>query len=205
MGKLKDLLFYNDNQEGPAPAAPQRAPSQANCACDEMATAIKKATLARKTPFTALLEASDKLAGVIADASTRLKAAYATIGNEFRSIDQISKSIDLHISDVDGEKMRFLQATQNKRALEVNGLKSKISGLEKENRDLQKEYDELQKRSSELVTSIGNNRVQIESANQEATKKEAEIAGVEQQFETAARQVKDEFDQQKKIILSTLK
>jgi chromosome segregation ATPase len=208
MGSWKDLIWERKGQDEaePTPSMPSRPISSATRTdIDEMADTIRKAALGRKTPFTALCEASDKLLNVIADAPTRMKAAYAMVGSESRSIDQISKAIDIHIADVDGEKMRFLQATRNKRAVEVDGLKSKASDLERAGKDLQKEYESLQSRSAELVSAIGTNRSQIDSTNAEVLKKESEIVSVEQQFETAVQRVKDEFGQQKKVILSTLR
>lgn len=210
---FRDLIFERTEEpEAAAPASPAQAkPFTGNftppltSANAEMIATIKKATLARKTPYTALLEAAEKLVGVIPDQTTRLKAAYAMIGSESRSIDQISKAIDLHVSDVDGEKMRFLQATKNQRTSDIGSLQSSVDSLRKNNVDLEKEIADIQVRLQQLNSTVTENNRQINASTAEITTKDAGISDMERQFEVAAQQVKDEFDQQRRVILSTLK
>jgi chromosome segregation ATPase len=184
------------------PATPFQMPTTVN---DEMVAAIKKATLGRKTPYTALLEASEKLLGVIPDAVTRLKAAYAMVGTESRSVGQISKAIDLHISDADGERLRFMQASKQKRDAEIGSLQSTIATQQAEFSRLQKEQEDLQKRLQDVQAGMAMATAAIQSATSEVSTREAEISKVEQQFDEAAKQVKNEFEEQRRVILSTLK
>lgn len=206
--KLSGLIWDKPVTEQDAPAATPTAHVNvysASVAQDpDMVSSIRKATLARKTPYTALLEAAEKLVNVIPDQATRLKAAFAMVGTESRSVAQIGKSLDMHVQDAEGEKLRFFQATAAKRESQVGDLKRKIVSLQTTNTNLQAEIASLQERMAKLTGDVSRNTVDISAASTEADAKESDIVKVEKQFEGAVQFVKDELEQQRRLILSTL-
>lgn len=169
----------------------------------EMVASIRQGTMARKTPYTALLEAADKLANVIPDSTTRLKAAYAMIGDN-RSVASISNAIDLHVQDVQGEKMRFAQQATAKRAATVDPLKKQVSDLSTQNQNISTEISNINQRIQQLQETQRTNEVQISTLTGQAQQKETEIAAVEAQFDAAATQVCSDLEQQRAAITSTL-
>lgn len=186
----------------PKPAAPgfTRPIPSVN---QEMVEAIRKPTLARKTPYTALLEASEKMAGVIADPTQRLKAAYAMIADG-RSVDQITKAIDVHIADVDGEKLRFKQAADKVRSSELGALQNKVQSLQTTNSSLEEEVVRLAKRIDEARQSIATNNQTLAQLSSDLSIKESEFAQREAEFDAAATLVRTELENQRRSIQSTL-
>lgn len=169
----------------------------------DMVKAIKSNTLARKTPYTALLEAADKLANVIADPTTRMKAAYAMVGEQ-RTVDAIMKAIDIHISDVDGEKLRFAQTTEQKRNAELGALKQQSAQLAASNDAMQKEIAALQERIQTLSTNVAANTSKGMELDAQINTRSIEFDSVSREFELAAQTVRNELEQQRIAITSTL-
>jgi chromosome segregation ATPase len=170
---------------------------------DEMVQAIKRNTLSRKTPYTALLEAADKLANVIPDPNMRLKAAYAMVGEQ-RTVEAIMKALDIHISDVDGEKMRFGQATDQRRKTELGSLTTQLTQLNTSTEQMQTEITNLHARIQQLNTTINDNTVKANELAAQVNSRGAEYDATVAQFENAAQLVRGELEQQRIAISSTL-
>lgn len=158
-----------------APAAPVTAGQATSPAISsenaEMIDVIRKATLGRKTAYTALLEAANKLANVIPDANTRIKAAYAMVGGEQRTAETIIGAIDIHISDVDAEQRRLAAQLETSAMAQVNKLRDQANQLTEANADRQRQIEALQKQISttandiaELTTTAASNQQKIDAS-----------------------------------------
>jgi predicted nucleic acid-binding Zn-ribbon protein len=169
----------------------------------EMVQAIKTNTLNRKTPYTALLEAAEKLASVIPDQVTRLKAAYAMVGEQ-RTVGAILQAIDVHISDVDGERLRFNQASDQRRKTELSSLTAASQQLAEANKSMNGEIAAMQERIRALTDSIITNEGKVSELTAQLNSRTLEFDLAVQQFDAATNTVRAELEQQRAAISSTL-
>ena len=169
----------------------------------EFVAAIRKVVLARNTALTQLLAAADKLATIIPDANTRFKAAFATAGDG-RSVKQIADAVDIHISDVDGEELRFKAAIDQKASAEVGTLEVRAQQAANAITSAQQQIEQAQQRISELTQQIGQAQADQASAMAEANTKRNEIEQAAVQFKLAAQAVRHELQSHKSTILSAL-
>lgn len=215
LDKVQGAIWEDTKPAAPAPAAqsPVTAPISSGVPTSPVATystvnqdmvkAIKANTLSRKTPYTALLEAADKLANVIPDPITRMKAAYAMVGEQ-RTVDAIMKAIDIHVSDVDGEKLRFTQSTEQKRTAELGSLKQQASQLAASTDQMQKEIVSLQERIQMLSGNVTTNITKGNELDAQISARNIEFDTVARDFELAAQTVRNELEQQRVAVTSTL-
>lgn len=213
---LKGAVFT----DAPAPQAPAAAPAALTTAPVAGATfsapinygpavnadfvaAIKKGTYARNTAFTQLLGAADKLASIIPDQNTRLKAAYATAGDG-RSVKQIADAVDIHLSDVDGEEARFKQAMERKLSDEVGGQQQRAKSAADAIASNMQQITQLQQHIAELTTQIGTFQNDQAAATQAANEAQAGIDRAAAEFKVAANAVRAELTSSKAAIMSSL-
>jgi chromosome segregation ATPase len=211
---IKGAVF----QDVPAPAAPAAAPvavapvAGATFAAPinygpavnaDFVAAIKKGTYARNTAFTQLLGAADKLASIIPDQNTRLKAAYATAGDG-RSVKQIADAVDIHLSDVDGEEARFKQAMDRKVADEVGGGQRRAKAAADAIAHNQQAIAQLQQQIAELTAQISTFQNDHAQGTQAANDAQTAIDRAAAEFKVAANAVRAELASSKAAIMSSL-
>lgn len=204
MNAVKGAIFEETPTNAPIPAPVAAQPTGTHTsvtpvsvgADPEMVSAIKKTTLARKTAYTALLEAADKMTTIIPDSNTRIKAAYAMVAGEQRTVDTIVNALDVHISDVDGERMRFTQQTSQLFANEVETLKAQAASLDATN-------EQLRNQIASLTQQVTDNAAKSATLLAQATTRNTELEQAAARFTVAAQQVRSEFEQQR-VSLSTI-
>jgi hypothetical protein len=214
---LKNMIFEEDPNEVKPAAHAQAAPTFTNGqlapaspgftttpqVSPEFVTAIRKVVLGRNTALTQLLGAADKLTTIIPDPTTRFKAAFATAGNG-RSVKQIAEAVDIHISDVDGEELRFKAAIDQKVASEVGTLEQRAQLAAQAIQSAQQQIEQAQQRITELTQQIGRQQGEQAQAQAEANAKRNEIEQASVQFKLAAQHVRHELQSHKTTIMSAL-
>jgi chromosome segregation ATPase len=196
-GAIFEDASTNNTMPPPVAAQPATGTPTVSVGVDvEMVNAIKKTTLARKTAYTALLEAADKMISVIPDGNTRLKAAYAMVAGEQRTIDTIVNALDVHISDVDGERLRFTQQTGQLMASEVETLKAQAASLDATT-------NQLRDQITSLTQQVADNVAKSAALVTQATTRSVELEQAANKFAAAAQSVRSEFEQQR-VSLSTI-
>jgi len=183
-----------------SPGIPMTMSSPVN---PEFVAAIRKAVFGRNTALTQLMAAADKLVSIIPDASTRLKAAYATVADG-RTVKQIADAVDVHLSDVDGEEQKFQRAIEGKAQTEVAPLEQRSHLASQAIEAAQQQITQANARIVELTTQIGQQQQeQIQSA-QAAQAKKQELELMANNFKLAANAVRSELQSNKTVILTAL-
>lgn len=209
--KLKGLVM--EDEPGDAkPAAQSPSPQAAKPSVGStptpgginqaMVDAIRKSTFSRNTALTNLIQQADGFIDIIPDQTMRLKAAHKASGN--RSTKEIIDAIAIHLSDVDGEEMRFGQALAANITDQVGGLQQRAAILESQTSAKNTEIQQLTQRISLLQQEISQTAEAAAAARADATAKESELRQAESDFKAAANAVRAELNGQKATIQSTL-
>lgn len=168
-----------------------------------MVAAIKKVTFGRNTAFTQLLAASEALADVIPDQVMRLKAAHKTAGGG-RTGRQIAEAVDVHLADVDSEERKFGSMIDSKIASDVGAIEQQAASAQQTVDHGSVEIQQLTQRIADLQASIGQAQGIVQSAQLQVTQKRAEFEGAKNEFKLAANAVRNELNNSKSAIVSTL-
>jgi hypothetical protein len=170
----------------------------------DMYDSLIKTVLARKTPYTALIEASQRLEAVIPDEGTRIKSAYVMVTTDGqRSMSTITQAIDVHIRDIDGELMRFKATTEQANASKVGALRANADGVSARVQASRQRIEAMTKEIETLTLKINEDVVEEQRLRAEADAAEREVENIAIQFQDAAQTVRDELIA-RKTSLSTL-
>lgn len=213
LGKsIKGVLFETDPNEAKAVvvvADPQASIGLASTSLPqatginpEYVAAIRKAALTRQSPLTQLMDQLDKFATIIQDPMVRMKAAHASVPG--LTVKQLSDAVDAHLSDVDGEELKFKAMIDSKIAQDVGGVQAEAEGLAKQIAQAQADIQAAQTRIAELGQEIGTLSGQLSQAQNLATTKKIELDQASQQFKVAAQAVRSELTSNKQAILTSL-
>ena len=177
-------VFVETDEDKAQPAAtasvtarPSTTSAPVSAVDPDMIASLQKVIDSRKTPYTALLEASQKLASVIPDETQRLKAAFVTVSGD-RSLGDIVKAIDIHVSDLEGQVMRFRQTTAAQISTKVGAKRAQATSFSTEIESNKGEIDRLNARNNDLASQVQTLTVQADADEQE-------IGAVQARFETA--------------------
>lgn len=184
---------------GPSMAAPLLSPG----VNPEFVAAIRKAVMGRNTALTQLMATADKMTNIIADPQLRLKAAYAAAGDG-RSVKQIIEAVDVHLSDVDGEELRFKSAMDGKAHAELTPLEQQAVQLGSQIKSAQEQIAAFQARVIELTNNIGTMTQQQAETNTTIANKRHELGVMAEGFKAAASAVRAELQGNKVTISSAL-
>lgn len=211
------LVDPNKGKEAPKPTAGQAAaaaqplaqpashPASSPVGVNaDMVNTLKQATFRRVTSYTTLLETAQRLVSVIADPMMRLRAAYATVNGAGRDVAAIAAAIDMHISDLETERQKFKSGVDQKRTNELGTMKQSMVTLNQSNEQLKQSIESIRSQIAGLEQQIQTNTTEISTTNGKVSQREAELARVEQEFDTAATYVRTELEQQKATIVTTL-
>lgn len=168
-----------------------------------MVAAIKKVTFGRNTAFTQLLSASEALADVIPDSVMRLKAAHKTAGGG-RTGRQIAEAVDVHLADVDSEERKFGAMIDGKIQTEIGGIQQQATAAQGVIDRGQTEMQQLQQRMADLQTAMGQASQTLQTSAVDIQRKQGEFEGTKHEFKLAADAVRNELNNSKSAILSTL-
>jgi chromosome segregation ATPase len=209
--KFKSALFEEDPNAA-KPAAPAAAPVQAAPigqvpglpqAENTFVAALRQAIKQRSSAFTNLLAAADKLANIIPDPATRLRAAFATSGDG-RSPREVVDAITVHISDLEGQKLQFQRALEGQRAAKLGGLQAELDALRPANDNAAAQIASMTQSIQQLQQLIATNTSRGNELQGQLATETASFTASAQQFELALATVKQELEGQKTAVLSTL-
>ena len=155
----------------------------------------------RRTPYTSLLEQSEKLRSIIPDDITRLKASAVSTGNDKASILQ---AIDIHINDLDQEAGNFKRFTDSEAASKIGGLQADAASRERTAADQDARIQALTQEIQQLQQSAAENRAQAAQATVNAQAEQAELDRKAATFGLALETVKNNLAAQKSALAATL-
>lgn len=150
-----------------------------------MLAALDKTLLNRKTAYTALLEAANKLTAKVPDEATRLSLAYTMVSTPGRSVKDMIDSIDVHLSDLEGEKMRFKSQSDKEVAQRCVANRTQADSIEAQVGSAQDRINSMQAEINKLNDQINAGHVEAARLRQSADSAEGEIRIVQQRFEAA--------------------
>lgn len=216
MDKLKGVLYEQPEGQSPAQVTASTGLGVASMTTPggqalspiasvnaDMVSAIKKVTFGRNTAFTQLLAASEALADVIPDQVMRLKAAHKTAGGG-RTGRQIAEAVDVHLADVDSEERKFGQMIDGKIASDVGAIEQEARSAQQTVDHGTAEIQQLTQRIAELQVSIGQAQGVVQTAQVQVSQKRQELDGAKNDFKLAANAVRNELNNSKSAIVSTL-
>lgn len=208
--KIKGLIVEDEGQpqakqpqvSAPIGAAPSA--SAAPVADDKFVQALRTAIKNRPTAFTALLSTADKLASVIPDAATRLKAAYATVAGEGRDVRSILQAIEVHAADLESQRMQFSKQAEDAMKVAIGAKKAELDTIDPSIASAQQQLVALQQQMQSLNEAIAQKNIRKGELAAEIATEEQRFSAAKQQFETALTIVRAELDGQKAVIQSAL-
>ena len=169
-----------------------------------MLEALQKTINSRKTAYTALLEAASKLTNVIPNETQRIQAAFAMISGDGRTLNNVIQSLDVHIADLESERMRF-KATSDKQVSERCGAKTlSATALRESIKASQAEIDQLTQRIGTLTAQIHENDLKAADLERQAAADESEIRTVEDRFNNTVEFAKSDLANKKQQLATVL-
>lgn len=216
--KIKNLIIEEDpSAQQPQPAAaPQvqsaSAPVQSVAASasliqpqqNEFLDVLRNMIKSRKTAFTALLEAADRLNAIIPDQNTRLKAAFATVSSEQRGLKEILGAIEMHAADLEAQKMNFGRTLEQKINESVGSMNHEKASLTNANQTANGQIQSLMDQIASLRQMISANESKIVEIDVKISSETSRFTTMQSQFDVAMTIVKQELDGQKAAVASTL-
>ena len=192
-------------QGKPLQTAPGQAPvSSAPVAENEFVSVLRQVVRGRQTAYTALLAADDRLANVIPDRTMRLKAAFEMVRGDGRDLPQLMAAIDVHLTDLNSQKLSFAQTLERKKAEACGASQAELDAITPANQAAQDSIKQLE----DQVQALKN---QISQRNQRATELQAKLQAdtrtydsKKQLFDAALALVGSEISNQKTIIFTAL-
>lgn len=141
----------------------------------DMYEVLKKTVQSRQTAYTALLLTSESLRQVIPDETQRIKAAFVTSSNGRPPAD-VLKAIDVHLSDLEGDRTRFGHQLAAQTTEKVDGprrqaeaQRGRISGINDHITQLKNEIANLENQITDTHTLVSNLEAQASAAELEIT------------------------------------
>ena len=164
---------------------------------------VETVSLSRKTAYTALLEAANKLKAAIPDETMRLNAAYAIVEGEQRTVQQMLQAIDVHLQDVDGEKLKFISGANNHQNTSIGKVDSDLNNLNQSNLSANQNIQSLEREIESYKSQIVDNIAKIGAASESRATMVSEFANVNLIFDKAVETVKQKLTSQRTLIQST--
>jgi hypothetical protein len=155
----------------------------------------------RRTPFTSLIEQSEKLRSIIPDDITRLKAAAVSVGGDKASILQ---AVDIHMNDLDAEAGNFQRFSDSEANTKIGSLKAEAANRERTATDQDARVQALSQEIQQLQQSAAENRAAAAQATVNAGAEQAELDRKSAAFSSALNAVKSNLTTQKSVLSSTL-
>ncbi len=160
----------------------------------DMLASLQKKICARSTPYVTLMETAQRLVGVVPDESTRLKAAFAMVsGDGARSVASITQAIDVHLADLEGERIRFKNVSNDQMVGMAADLRKQASALVAQGTAGTAEIERMQAAIASLQSAISKSAAQARELTAAADKSEADIKAVCVAFDRAVEHVKSDL------------
>ena len=198
-------------QGGTAPAekadAATAAPS-APAPMSPMAAALMDQVLGKATAYTALTEKLAPLEAIVLDERTRYQAAYALIKGS-RTVDQVVQAIAMqHVPALEAEVARFAAQLEDKERSEVGAraqeLQALTTNIDAAAQQVAKLREDVEARIRQIEATVARDRERQAQLAREIDTKRQELAGVQRQFDAAARSVAQALDTAKATLLRYL-
>lgn len=172
----------------------------------KMVLDLREVAMTRNTPFKTLVEASQRMATIIPDERTRLKAAFATIsGDGTRTAASITDAIILHINDVETERRNFKIRSDQQRAATCAAPAAQADSISKEIESKRQQILQARDSIAKLEQGIGADQTQEAELRSTAIAAEQKITQVETAFNGAVDIVVGELKQRQADLVSVLK
>lgn len=218
-GAVKDVLIDEDPivaarraklQGGKAPAEQAAAPARdvQAPAMSPMATTLMAQVLSKATAYTALTEKLQPLESIVLDERTRYMAAYALIKSS-RSVDQVVQAIAMqHVPALEAEAARFAAQLEDKERQEVGArsqeLESLTGRIDAAAQQVARLREDAEARIRDIEQAVARDRERQSQLTREIDTKRHELAGVQRQFDAAAKAVAQALDAAKATVLRHL-
>jgi hypothetical protein len=148
----------------PAPRETRPAESRMPADYAGIVAFFEKTVLERKSPYSALVKAADRLQEYIPNEINRLKAAYTLCGEQW-SPDVLSFAISTHIADIDHAREKARGNRDDVASENAGELRAEAERLQQENAAIQDEMRELNASLARLESTLHANQAGIDSLN----------------------------------------
>ena len=199
-GAMKGALIDEDpvtatrraKLQGGTDATPQKAEAS-TAPLSPMAATLMAQVLAKATAYTALTEKLAPLETIIVDERTRYQAACALIKSS-RSVEQVVQAIDMqHVPALEAEASRFAAQLEDKERQEIGArsqeLQSLTAGIDAAAQQVARLREDTEQRIRQIEATVSRDRERQAQLTREVDAKRQELAGVQRQFDAAARAV----------------
>ena len=198
----------NKLQGGGAPAAKPASADAAPAAMSPMAQTLMAQVLSKATAYTALTDKLAPLEAIVLDERTRYQAAYALIRNS-RSVEQVVQAIDMqHVPALEAEAARFGAQLEDKERQEIVARSQELQALTTNIDAAAQQVAALRAdtaaRIQQIEATVARDRERQAQLTQEIDGKRHELAGVQRQFDAAAKSVAQALDAAKATVLRYL-
>ena len=218
-GAVKDALIDEDPvaaarraklQGGKAPAEQTAAPARdaPPTTMSPMAATLMAQVLSKATAYTALTEKLQPLETIVLDERTRYQAAYALIKSS-RSVDQVVQAIAMqHVPALEAEAARFAAQLEDKERQEIGArsqeLQSLTTGIDAAAQQVARLREDAEARIRQIEQAVARDRERQSQLTREIDTKRQELAGVQHQFDVAAKAVAQALDAARATVLRHL-
>ena len=198
----------NKLQGGSAPAAKPASADAAPAAMSPMAQTLMAQVLSKATAYTALTDKLAPLEAIVLDERTRYQAAYALIRNS-RSVEQVVQAIDMqHVPALEAEAARFGAQLEDKERQEIvarsQELQALTTNIEAAAQQVATLRADTAARIQQIEATVARDRERQAQLTQEIEGKRQELAGVQRQFDAAAKSVAQALDAARATVLRYL-
>ena len=216
-GAVKDALIDEDPisaarraklQGGNAPAERPVASDAPPAPMSPMAATLMAQVLSKATAYTALTEKLAPLESIVLDERTRYQAAYALIRSS-RSVDQVVQAIAMqHVQALEVEAARFAAQLEDKERQEIGArsqeLQALTTNIDAAAQQVAKLREDAEARIRQIEATVARDRERQALLTREIDTKRHELAGVQRQFDAAAKSVQHALDAAKATVLRYL-
>ena len=216
-GAVKDALIDEDPisaarraklQGGNAPAERPVAPDAPPAPMSPMAATLMAQVLSKATAYTALTEKLAPLESIVLDERTRYQAAYALIRSS-RSVDQVVQAIAMqHAPALEAEAARFAAQLEDKERQEIGARSQELqvltTNIDAAAQQVATLRQDTEARIRQIEATVARDRERQALLTREIDTKRHELAGVQRQFDAAAKSVQHALDAAKATVLRYL-
>ena len=190
--------------EPPATAAAEAPPA----AMSPMAAALMAQVLSKATAYTALTEKLAPLETIVVDERTRYQAAYALIKSS-RSVEQVVQAIAMqHLPALEAEAARFGAQLEDKERQEIGArsqeLQALTTNIDAAAQQVARLREDTEARIQQIEARVARDPDRQAHLTREIDAKRQELAGVQRQFDAAAKSVAQALDAAKATVLRHL-
>ena len=171
---------------------------------NQFVDALREAIKGRSTALTALTTAAEKLITVIPDPDMRLKAAFQMIKGDGRGVKELLDAITVHIADLESQKLQFTRAMDAESQTTIGQLQTELSANASNAESAQAQIKSMQAQIDQLRQELMNNSNRKIELDQKIQAETARLSQNSQLFELALITVKNELENQRKVIQTSL-